>query len=475
MSLKTSQFVMTNDQDTDMRPFGYTKPISKGPMGTIKGGTGGGGFHALLNNTDRDRGFLTQSDREFLLKANWDDKLPYQTVRNTRLRIRNRILSMFFDARFLRYISEEDRNLIFENARDAGHKLHFREAFKELVRFTYLGLYDFEFDTQSLLEAAIEEAERDRATTDGECADVDVDITVTTTERDSVEQLKERYENHDELTRSELAVLVNSNQTEISLVDALYYTARQPDSDPYGYSWEDPDVEDAEEILSWLRDLFDEYDIDTFEDHKIALDRLRAIDEDLGNEYARKVNHLTRVAPNFNEQLAKEANLPTSDMALLHNILWNPNNIDVKTALEQEARPPTAGGDWDPATDESLQKFITRIQAARKANELFTSGGEEGRQRWAEVLEIAEFDAEKWSEYMQEQLVEHCATELREKVGADHFDEDRLRKVDSWEEYWESMSGSEAQTLSLLGTNYGDDVMNKALERVVSSSEHDVR
>ena len=404
---------MTEESSIDSQlAFGETNPIAfEG-----RAGARGGGFHWLLDDADRDRGFFTENDRRFLLTANWGDEVSYQTERNARLRIRNRVLSTFFDSRYLKYISDKDRELIFENARDEGYDLHFREGFKELVRFTYLGLHDFDIDAEQLLETAIREAERDHAIAAGENATFEVEIQVTRHDGDGIETLLRRFENRDYLHRSELTVLVNSPETDIDLADAIYYNARQPDTDRHGYSWEDPDVEEAEEIVAWIRSVFEEYNIETYEEYNVAVDRLTALDDEnvaviddiSADELLSKVNRLRRCAPNFDEQLATEAGLPTSDMALLQDILWNPKNIDVETALEEEVRPRTAGDSWDPSEDENLQKFIARVQVARELAEFFTSGGEEGTERWNKVLHLAEFNAEEWAEYMQELRIERC-------------------------------------------------------------------
>ncbi|WP_363463621.1 hypothetical protein [Halogeometricum borinquense] len=423
---------MTDESTPDREAFGELYPISHDRFGLVNGGALGGGFgwlHDHVKEEEWGRGFFGQADREFLLETPPTD-LTTASARSTRQRIRNRILSTFFDARLLRYIDQRDREIIFQNARDAGYGLHFREGFKEFVRFTYLGLLELEtdIDTTEILEAAIREAEQEHALERGENVSVQVDIDVTVADEDSVEDLERRYHKHDRLSRHELAVLVNSQHendddveaaADIDLADALYYDARQPVSDPHGYSWEDPDREEAEEIVEWLRSVFEEYDIETHDDLQVAIDRLRVVEEDLGAELNEKLNRLTRAAPNFPSQLAADANLPASDMALLHEILWNPDNIDVETALEEEVRPRTAGDDWSPAEDENLQKFIARVQVAREMNDGFTSGGEEGRERWRKLLELAEFDEEEWGDYIHERRVE-AAKDVIRKVFEEH-------------------------------------------------------
>jgi hypothetical protein len=450
------------DDDTEMprhNAFGDTYPQLR--------------LFGLDNEADRGRGFLTENDRRYLLQHN----LTGQPERRARMRIRERILSAYFDSRFLRYISDEDHRQIFEKARDDSD-LHLREAVKEFVRFTYRGLDEFNVDVAELIEHGIREAEYSRAEDDGELFTVDVDIQIHREEGPDISEVHTRFENHKELSHSELVALVNSQYTDISLIDAVYYQARQLHDSPHPpehtpidtgtgasqYTWNDPDAGKAEEILNWLESFFEEQDIETFEDYNIAYDRLQLVNEELADELWNKISQLSRCAPQFEEQLADESSLSTSDMALLHDILWNPENIDVETALENEVRPRTAGDDWTPADDKALQKFIARVQIAREENSCFTSGGEQGAERWNRVLELAEFDADEWSEYMQEQRVGRCATELKEWVEEDDLDTDLIHEADSWEDYWESLPQSEAQHFHLLVSDYGEDTMDAALE-----------
>lgn len=469
----------SNGLDRGEKPFGEIYSRTRGRFGDISGGARGGGFHALLDGADRERGFLSKADRERLLEMQGLD-LSDTTQRNARTRIRNRVLSAYFDARYLRYIHERDRGLIFQNARNAGYDLHFREGLKEFVRFTYRGLLEDEHDIDiaEILETAIAEAEQEYATAAGENVTFRVDIDVTRVPGDSVAELERRYTDHDYLNRHELEVLVNSDHTnasedvqdaaDIALVDALYYDARQPETDPHGYSWEDPDREEAEKIVEWLRSKFEEYDIETYDELEDALDRLTAFDEEVGQELRGKLSHLSREAPNFASQMATDADLPERDMELLHDILWNPDNIDVEEALEQEARPRTAGDEWSPAEDESLQRFIARVEVARESHAGFTSGGEEGRERWQEVLYLADFDKEEWSDYMNELRADRCISELEEWIDEDDIDTSLIHEAESWEDFWQSLPQSEAQHFHLLVSEYGEDTMDAALEALAA-------
>jgi len=254
-------------------------------------------LYALDDEADRERGFLTQNDRRYLTRRN----LTGQTERRARMRIRDRVRSAYFDTRYLQYISDEDRRQIFEKARD-DFDLHLREAVKEFVRFTHRGLDEFNVDTAELIEHGIRQAESDRAQAAGEVVNVQVDVKIEREEGPDIEELQERFENHDRMARSELAALVNSRYTGVELVDALNHQARQLNSGPQPmeytafdmgsgasqYSWEDPDAAGTEEILDWLRSFFEEHDIETFEEYDVAHDRLTWIDEEAANAPRRK-------------------------------------------------------------------------------------------------------------------------------------------------------------------------------------------
>lgn len=463
---------MTEHSDSDRYAFGELYPISRDRFGHVNGGALGGGFQWLLDHSDRERGFFSKTDRRRLLKT-LSLNLSDPSERNARQRIRNRVVLSFFDARYLRYISPRDREIIFDNLRDEGYDLHFREGFKEFVRFTYLGLLenDYDIDVQEILESAIQEAEQEYALGTGRNETFDVDIEVKPIEGDSIEELEKRYSNHERLTRRELSVLINSQHenaaegvtsgADIDLVDALYYDARQPESDPHGYSWEDPDREEAEEIVDWLRSIFEEYEIGTHRELEVTMERISLHDEELGQELKSKLSRLSRAAPNFDSQMALDADLPESDMEILHHILWNPEKMDVETVLKKKARPPTAGDSWDPAEDEYLQKFIARVEATGTP-----TGGEEGLERWSEVLQLADFDEDEWVEYMQEQRVKQCVDEVEEWLDEDNINRDLIKQADSWEEFWESLPTGEASHFHMLASLHGDDVMNAALEAI---------
>ena len=454
MASGTQEQFMTDESTAPSEEFGEIHTIARDRFGLVSGGTLGGGFGWLLDYVKEgkwERGIFGQADREFLLETP-SSELTTASARSTRQRIRKRVLSTYFDARLLRYIDQRDRELIFQNARDAGYELHFREGFKEFIRFTYLGLLELEtdIDIHEIIETAVREAEKEYALERGENVNFQVEIDMSRVEADSVEDLERRFTHREKLTPQELSVLVKSQHknnsedvedaADISLSDALYYDARQPESDPHGRSWEDPDREEAEQIVEWLSSVFDEYDIEDYDDLEVALGRMNLIDEDLADELRSKLSRLPRAAPEFNQQLDWGSGLPESDTELLYQIQHNPENLDVETTLQQYARPPTAGPDWDPAQDEYLQKFIARVEAVNPP-----TGGEEGLERWQKVLDLAEFHEEEWADYMHERRVQKAKDAIRE-VFEEHeesFDPEHHSGGPSEEEIEEAVNDPE--------------------------------
>mgnify|MGYP006926874694 CR=1 FL=1 len=391
---------MSREFTPDYPAFGELQPMSTDRIGRITALSDGAGLYGLLDGADRDRGFFSHSDRQLLVHANWDDQLAKPTERNARMRIRNRVLSAFFDARYLRLIADQDRELIFEKAKEAGSELHFREAFKEFIRFTYRGLLeaDADVDITDIVETAVQEAKREHAVAAGTPTEYEVELQVTQTTDSDPRDLERRYHQRDTLSRHELAALVNCDHTstnqigadaaDISLVDALYYDARQSNTEIRERTQGDTDRDDADELVEWLRSAFDTYDITTYDELETGLQRLRLVDPQFHKKLVHKLIRLVRTAPAFESQRRSQGALADSDMQLVHAILFDAGHRGVEAALESNARPPTAGSEWDPSTDDFLQQFIARVEASNMPI------SPEGQTRWNTVLQLAEFDPE---------------------------------------------------------------------------------
>jgi hypothetical protein len=434
-------------------------------------------FPSLQRNIERERGFLSKADRRLLLETHELD-LSDKTQRNARTRVRNRVLSAYFDAQFLQFISDRDRELIMDNARKNSDGLDFSEGFKQFVRFSYLGLLerDQDINITRILEEAVEEAEEEYALDKGDNVSVQVEVEIKRGKGADIEALEQRYSTKKKLTDQELDVLVNSEHTdaeptidaaEIGIVDAIYYAARQPGSGPSSTITRSRDREEAEEIVAWLRDFFDEYGVETRGDLEDALARLKEFDQERCDELLANLDELIRVAPHFEEQLAEQSYLSEQDAKLLDDIIWNPDNLDVEAALKKEVRPRLAGDEWEPAEDDHLQKFIGRISVARDLGMPFVRGGESGTERWEQVQSIAEFDEEEWSDYMNEHRLELCRSELRDTFDRQEVDASLIDKVDSWEEFLEHTAESD-QLFPQFEYTYSEDVLDAALEGLMN-------
>ena len=456
--------------------FGYKYSNWNEWFGDLAGGPQWVYFPALNRNLDRERGFLSKADRRLLLETHSLD-LTDKSQRNARTRIRRRILSAYFDAQFLQFLSDRDRELIFKNARQNDAGLDFRESFKELVRFSYLGLLedDASVEIQSILEDAIQEAEEEHALTTGENVNFRVNIEVEAIEGASIETLERRYTTHSPLTIQELSVLVSSSHTteegfenaaDIDLADALYYDARQPGSGPAEYRDGERNREQAEEIVESLRSWFDEYDLETRDELEETVARLKELDEDLCKELREKMDQLLRTAPYFQSQLAEETSLSEQDTALLKDILWNPDNLDIEDALEKEARPRTAGDEWAPSEDEDLQRFIARVEVARDTGEIIGGKGDENQGRWRKVLSISDFDEQEWSEYMNEQLIERCQAQLNKQFDEADIARYSIEGSETWEEFYNSLPQSEQARFQEPDIIFKESVLTAALKNI---------
>lgn len=424
----------------------------------------------LQSQIDRDRGGLTDRDRSFLLA----DDLEGQAARRVRMQIRDRILNTYFDVRHLPYLSDSDRDLVFVKAAD-DYDLHLRNALKEFVKFTHRGLAEFDVNDVEIIEQAIREAENEEAIADGELYDGRVNFALDSTRITDLSDLRSKYERREELQQDELAALVNNDSADVDLADALYYQARQlwGGADPewggqrdHNYSWRDPDVSRAEEIVEELRDLFADLGIESHRDFRIEWHRLVEPGGTADHRLHELIRELDNVAPHFDQQMAAESDLSKDDMQLLHRLLWNPEKASVEDVLEEEARPKMAGDEWEPSDSRALQKFIARVQVAREKNSIFTSGGDEGRERWGRVLELADFDKGDWTEYMQERRVARLQELLRSEVEGDgDLSLDDLLDADTFEDQQGILSEKAAQEDTYWeALEFGEEVFSEAVE-----------
>lgn len=428
----------------------------------------------LNDESDRDRGFLTSSDRQYLIH----EHLSGQSERNTRNRIRDRILLAYYDARYLRYISDTDRRTLLDNAKD-DRTLHFLEGFHEFVRFTWRGLSDYDIGTGKVIESAISQAVKQEQVLSGANKTVSVSLDIDIEDANSVSSLKEKYDRGEKLSENELATLVHSDSIEIDLADALYYQARQITSSPVPSKFDSidlassgppsrirrSDAKGAKERQETLRSIFLENGITSFEQYYASFERSLITDDEKSERLREAVRYMQNHAPPLEQQLAAESGLSLDDMELLKDLLWNLDGISVRKALYREAKPRTAESPWDPNEDASLQKFITRVELAREEDRLFISDGQKKAERWSELLQIAGYDPEEWGDYMHKLKVENVIAELNHEAEEGNIALDALDEMDNWETQYkylyDNVGSADAYHIPF---EHGEEVFMEALE-----------
>lgn len=155
---------------------------------------------------ERDRGFLTKKDREYLLgETEYDDE---QVERNRRSYIRNRIQNAIIDFSLLSALEDRDRNQIFKeiSAQELNRPKPVRH---DLVNGTIDALAFFYSTTEKsslpfreLLSEAVQEA-------DSNVVAVDFDVTY---EEEAVESGAKKLAKGDALTQEEARALTQRLQ-----------------------------------------------------------------------------------------------------------------------------------------------------------------------------------------------------------------------------------------------------------------------
>lgn len=180
----------------------------------------------VFPDDNRDRGILTKDDRKFLRGEK--DFESEQSVRDTRYRIRKRVRNGLLDfSILLHHLDRNDREQIFEAFEkpslsiDDGNVSLSPEEFQNVIKktmltkgisdslsFVYLGVEDAGGSFTGVLESAISEAEEERGYV---VEDVKVNIDVTR-EQPQFEDLIEKFEQGEPLSRSEISQIVRSGE-----------------------------------------------------------------------------------------------------------------------------------------------------------------------------------------------------------------------------------------------------------------------
>lgn len=149
----------------------------------------------------RNTGILSDSDREFLLgKIEYDGDNANKERNQKRYRLRKKLLNAIEDFTYLERLDERDREMVFQEADVNG--------LRSVLEFFYAGIREEESLTvQDFLKEAIAEVEDSHAPP-GTVVD-QVDIRISYTERDpDIDLLRERFEEGEPLTNSEIGALV---------------------------------------------------------------------------------------------------------------------------------------------------------------------------------------------------------------------------------------------------------------------------
>jgi hypothetical protein len=165
------------------------------------------------DDTDRNRGILTQADREYLLG---EKDLKSQSEREARQRIRDRLENALLDISLLNHrISENDREMVADSVlpdTEEGN-FHLFDGLNLLFEMTLdtsedadQALTRFERENKDVIESVIKRVK------DNILIDINVDIDMD--ERDpDIEELVKKYEN-DKETLDELMYLQNEGAIE---------------------------------------------------------------------------------------------------------------------------------------------------------------------------------------------------------------------------------------------------------------------
>ena len=162
---------------------------------------------------DRDRGILTDADRNFLLTAGEDMKNE-QVRRNARRRIRNRIRNAIIDFDLIaRFLSEEDRRQIFDIDKDGEWYHPFQSGEKSMIEFLYTGLNDVdpEIDFETILRSGVHDAVLEDTSSP---ALVDVEFDVQTDVQYDIDDAREKFEEGGSLTISDIGALIATGEIE---------------------------------------------------------------------------------------------------------------------------------------------------------------------------------------------------------------------------------------------------------------------
>lgn len=156
-------------------------------------------------DSDRPRGILTPSDRDFLLgrKTDYTDHSKKQKRNRIRRRVRNAMLdfSILFE-----YMEERDRETVFDP--DAGDRDAYTQGITDMLAFLHLGTIGYHTPFKDMLSEGVGKAEQQLAGSNYRM--VNVEFNVDPVGRIDVDEVVEKLDEgrFDELTDEELRAFV---------------------------------------------------------------------------------------------------------------------------------------------------------------------------------------------------------------------------------------------------------------------------
>ena len=172
----------------------------------------------MNTDVDRDRGFLTETDRTYLLG---DAEMSHEgSKRNAEARIRQRVTDAILDFDLLVHmLSKKDRRQVFE---DAASDDALTDGVTAMVSFAYLGLREQGVDFEEVLVPAVRSAEEAYAADQLEAnVTVDVHLEVETEVESTHEGIEARLREGDPVTPRELFSLALERGHDVTAYDRI--------------------------------------------------------------------------------------------------------------------------------------------------------------------------------------------------------------------------------------------------------------
>jgi len=246
--------------DVDFGVFFPTPPKRVTPPDSLRG---------------RKRGFLTESDREFLA-GDWstDSEYPQQVKSNNKSRIRSRTVNAFRDLPFLLSLDADQREKVFE---ELGRS-DVRANLGALVAFAYLASGKDRELIEEVVADGIYTAEHDVPAADPEKGEVqDVYVSTDVEYAPDADAIYQRFQEKgpSSLSAAEIGVLVQESKLSVEELAEL----NKPE-----------DVRRAEDAAASIQEAIEESDVDTFEEWKQSVETPAGDGEE--NEFSEQVASL---------------------------------------------------------------------------------------------------------------------------------------------------------------------------------------